>query len=49
MLKRDEDVTINCHEYHRQHGNADIAIEYEWKDLTQEITESPCSMIVANG
>jgi hypothetical protein len=49
MLERDEDVTINSHENHRQHGNANVAVEYEWKDLTQKITESPRTVIVANG
>lgn len=49
MLERDEDVPINGHENHRKHGNTNVAVEYEWKYLTQKISKSPCSMIVADG
>lgn len=34
MLKRDEDVSIYCHEDHGKCANAYVAVEYEWKYLT---------------
>lgn len=41
MLKRDQHVTVDCHQNHRQHRNADVAVEDERKHLTQEVTKSP--------
>lgn len=48
MLERDEHVTIDCHQNHRQHGHAHVAVEHKWEDLAEEVTERPCLVIITN-